>query len=273
VRTPAVDSRSWGTLVAGLGYHDVSDLPTESGFQRDGARPYRLGTRQFREHLDQIASGPVKPALVHELDLLRPGRHLLLTFDDGGKSALSIGDELCRRGWRGHFLVPTGLIGSRTFLTSSEIRQLRASGHLVGSHSHSHPDIYRDLFWEQMVVEWCRSADVLSQLLGERCLIGSVPGGDTSDEVCRSAAAAGLRYLFTSEPRLRPRVVGGCWVLGRFCAKTSTSPDQIAQLTQFQGWASRRLLREIRNATSRTLPSLYRLYVGRSTREWRETVS
>jgi peptidoglycan/xylan/chitin deacetylase (PgdA/CDA1 family) len=265
-----VDSRSWGTLVATLGYHDVTDLPTESGFQREGARAYRLSTRQFREHLAQIADGPLTPALVNELDLRQPGRHLLLTFDDGGKSALAIGDELCRRGWRGHFLVSTGLIGGRTFLSASEIRHLHASGHLLGSHSHSHPDIYRDLPWERMVVEWSRSADVLSQLLGDRCLIGSVPGGDTSDEVCRSAAAAGIRYLFTSEPRLRPRVVGGCWVLGRFCAKMSTTSEEIAQLTRFEGWASRRVIREIRNAATRTLPFLYRLYVERSTRHRQE---
>jgi peptidoglycan/xylan/chitin deacetylase (PgdA/CDA1 family) len=258
------------TLVASLGYHDVTDVPSESGFQRNGARAYKLGTGQFVEQLDRIAAGSSAPALVTELDFTRPGRHLLLTFDDGGKSALRIGDELCRRGWRGHFFISTGLIGRRTFLRPNEIRELRRVGHVVGSHSHSHPDIYRELEWEQMVVEWRRSSDILAQLLGEPCTTGAVPGGESSTQVFRSAAAAGLRYLFTSEPTPKPHVVSGCWVLGRFCVKTSSRPEEISRLARCQGWRGKLLVRRLKSAASRTLPSLYRLYVSRSARAWPE---
>ena len=44
-------------LVASFGYHDVTDDPTESGFQRNGALPFKLGVQLFREHLDRIAAG------------------------------------------------------------------------------------------------------------------------------------------------------------------------------------------------------------------------
>ena len=257
--------------VAALGYHDVTDSPESSGFQRDGALPYKLETAAFREHLDRIAAGPVPPSLVTGIDLSRPGRHLLLTFDDGGKSALAIGDELCRRGWRGHFFVSTAFIGRRTFLTAAEIRQLRSSGHIIGSHSHNHPDIYRELSWERMMVEWQHSADILAQILSEPCTTAAVPGGEISPAVLRSAAASGMRYLFTSEPWLEPRIVSGAWVLGRFCAKASTSPDEITRLTQFRGWREKLLVRRLKQVVGRSVPSLYRLYVGRSTREWQET--
>jgi peptidoglycan/xylan/chitin deacetylase (PgdA/CDA1 family) len=264
-------TRPQGPLVAGLGYHDVTDLPSESGFQRDGALPFKLGTAQFREHLDRIAAGPLVPSLVTGIDLARPGRHLLLTFDDGGISALGIGEELCRRGWRGHFFITTGLIGRRTFLTAADIRQLRRCGHVIGSHSHNHPDIYRELRWEHMVVEWQQSSDILSQILGEPCVAAAVPGGEISKQVLRSAAAAGLRYVFTSEPWVRPRIVGGTWVLGRFCAKDSTTPEEISELTRFRGWTGKLLVRRLKTAASRSLPPLYRLYVGCSTRAWQET--
>lgn len=269
--TQPVPGRVAGTLVAGLGYHDVTDHSTESGFQRSGAIAYKLRTAEFRGQLDVIAASGITPKLVTTLDLTGPGHHLLLTFDDGGKSAVWIGDELCRRGWRGHFFISTGLIGRRTFLTAAEIRQLRQAGHLVGSHSHSHPDIYRELHWEQMIVEWRRSADLLAELLGEPCVSGAVPGGEISDEVLRSAGAAGLRYLFTSEPRLRPHIVSGCWVLGRFCVKMSTSSEDIARLIRFQGWSGKLLARQVKRAVARSLPPLYRLYVNRSAREWQET--
>jgi peptidoglycan/xylan/chitin deacetylase (PgdA/CDA1 family) len=256
-------------LVATLGYHDVTDDPSQSGFQRDGALPFKLGVQLFCDHLDGIAGASRPPALVTDIDLTKPGRHVLLTFDDGGKSAVRAAAELTRRGWRGHFFITTSLIGRRTFLDAGEIRQLRGAGHLIGTHSHTHPDIYRELDRERMLVEWRQSADILAQILGEHCEAAAVPGGEISNAVLRSAGTAGLRYLFTSEPWLTPRVVGGCWILGRYCPKVSTTADEIAELVRFEGWASKLVVRQLKGLASRSLPSLYRLYVRRSSREWR----
>jgi peptidoglycan/xylan/chitin deacetylase (PgdA/CDA1 family) len=256
-----------GATVAGFCYHDVVDDPRESGLQRSGAIPFKLRPDQFVAHLESIARGLAAPGIVSDVDLSRPGRHLFLTFDDGGKSALRVGEELSRRGWRGHFFITTGLIGRRTFLTVAEIRHLREAGHLVGSHSHTHPDIYRELSLDRMVVEWRQSADILSQILGEPCISGAVPGGEISDAVLRSADRSGLRYLFTSEPSLQPHVVGGCWILGRYCVKANTSAEEIASLASFKGWHSKLLVRRIKGVARRSLPPLYRLYVSRTRRE------
>jgi peptidoglycan/xylan/chitin deacetylase (PgdA/CDA1 family) len=257
--------------IAAFGYHDVTDAPGDSGFQRNGALAYKLGTRTFSRQLDRLAEGPVAPALVTSIDFGLPGRHLLLTFDDGGKSALAIGEELCRRGWRGHFFISTALIGRRTFLTADEIRQLHGCGHIIGSHSHNHPDIYRELPWEQMVVEWRRSTDILAQILGQPCSTAAVPGGEISSQVLRSAASAGLRYVFTSEPSLQPRIVQGAWILGRFCPKVSTTTEEMDALLRFKGWKKKLLVRRLKQLVSRSVPPLYRLYVGRSTREWQRS--
>jgi peptidoglycan/xylan/chitin deacetylase (PgdA/CDA1 family) len=266
-RTPSSNA---GARVASFCYHDVTDDPCASGLQRDAATPFKLHPTEFGAHLDSISRGLAVPALVTDIDLARPGRHLLLTFDDGGKSALKVGDELSRRGWRGHFFISTSLIGRRTFLDASEIRHLRKAGHMVGSHSHTHPNIYRELSWERMVVEWRQSSDILAQILGEPCITGAVPGGEISEAVLRSGGRAGLRYLFTSEQLLRPQIVGGCWVLGRFCTKATTTPETIAQLAQFQGWAGKLLMRRIKGVARRSVPPLYRLYVSRARREWPE---
>jgi len=256
--------------LASFGYHDVTDDPTESGFQRNGALPYKLSPELFRRHLECIAGATPDPQLIDRIDLARPGRHVLLTFDDGGKSACRISEELCRRGWKAHFFITTGLIGRRTFLDAGEIKRLRSDGHLIGSHSHSHPSIFRELDTSRMLVEWRQSCDILSQLLGEPCVTGSVPGGEISPAVLRSADAAQLRYLFTSEPWLFPRVVGGCRVLGRFCPKSSTTADEIGELAAFRGWTRKLLVRQLKGLARRSLPPLYRLYVSRSTREWQE---
>ena len=254
--------------IATFGYHEVTDDPTASGFQRPAALPYKLPSAAFQRQLDRIAAGPRAPTLVAEVDWGKPGRYLLLTFDDGGTSALQVSDELCRRGWRGHFFIVTSLIGRRAFLSALEIRELRSHGHTVGSHSHTHPDIFRELSPERMTEEWRVSCARLADILGEPCVTASVPGGDVSTTVFRTAAAAGLRYVFTSEPWLTPRGVAGCHILGRVVAKRGMADDVVERLARFQGWRRELWARRIKVLARRALPLPYRLYVRVRTREW-----
>ncbi len=247
--------------VATFMFHEVTDDPTSSGFQRPGAMAYKHSRQAFARCLDQIATAPQQPELVTAVDLTQPGRHILLSFDDGGKSALVAADELERRGWRGHFFIVTSLVGSRTFLSAEEIRALQRAGHLIGSHSHTHPNIFRDQSPGRMVEEWRASCDQLAQLLGEPCLSASVPGGDISSRVLESARTAGLRYLFTSEPWITPRRLGECWMLGRYSVKVGTSAARVGELAQFRGWTSALLRRRIKVLATRAFPPLYRLYI------------
>lgn len=253
--------------VATFAYHEATDDPHNSGFQRTAALPFKLPWHRFAEHLDRIATAGCQPELVPDIDPAAPGHHLLLTFDDGGKSALPIAEELARRGWRGHFFVVTSLLDTRTFLSTEEVRALRGLGHLVGTHSHTHPDIFRDLSPVRMAEEWRVSRDRLSEILGEPCGVASVPGGDISDAVLRTAGDAGLRYVFTSEPWLQPRRVGDVWAFGRFVAKRATDPARVATLARFRGWTSALILRWLGVLSRRAAPFLYRAYVRHRTRQ------
>jgi len=253
--------------VASFGYHEVTDHPGTAGFQRPGALPYKHTGEAFARNLDAIAAASCPPERVTDLDLTRPGRHVLLTFDDGGKSAVPIGDALAARGWKGHFFIVTSLIGSRTFLTGPEIRYLHRCGHVVGSHSDTHPDIFREQPWDRMIEEWRISRDKLADLLGAPCRTASVPGGDSSPLVLRSAGAAGLAYLFTSEPVLRPESVGECWILGRFMPKAWTPAARIRELAAFRGWRRALLGRQLKGLARSAFPQLYRQYVRHTTRE------
>ncbi|MGH8734052.1 MAG: polysaccharide deacetylase family protein, partial [Burkholderiales bacterium] len=184
--------------IAGLMYHEVTDDPRTSGFQRPGALPYTLTRAAFRRHLDAIAAGPMRPELVTQLDLQGNGkRHLLLTFDDGGASALHAGEELARRSWRGHFFIPTDMIGRLGYLDWDGVRAVAGMGHVIGSHSCSHPDRMAACSWEQLMAEWSGSAEVLARELGQPVRTASVPGGLYSRDVGRAAAIAGYTSLFT----------------------------------------------------------------------------
>jgi len=251
--------------VAAFGYHEVTDDPRTSGLQRLGAMPYKLTAQGFARHLAELAMSPVLPELVTAIDLTQPGRHILLTFDDGGKSAVSVSEALSRRGWKAHFFIITSRIGTRTFLDVSEIRYIRSQGHLVGSHSDTHPNIFKEQPFEDMVREWRISCDRLAQLLGEACPTAAVPGGDISRMVLASADAAGLSHLFTCEPRLTPDRVGRCWILGRFLPKVSTPLAQIQDLVQFRGWGRALLVRRLKVLGRIVAPLPYRLLVRHRT--------
>jgi len=253
-------------MIASFGYHEITDEPSGTGFQRPGALPYTLTRRTFADHLTQIAASDARPTRVTDIDFTRPGRFVVLTFDDGGKSAVHAGDTLARRGWTGHFFIVSSLIGQRTFATASDIRYLASCGHVVGTHSHTHPDIFPDLTPERMIEEWRTGSDAISAILGAPCLTASVPGGDISRQVLESAAAAGIRYLFTSEPWLSPRSLNDCRVLGRFSPRVGTSSDRIRELAQFRGWTSALVVRRLKGLARAGLPLLYRHYVRHTTR-------
>lgn len=253
--------------IATFAYHDVTDHPDETGFQRAAAVPYKLSVANFRRHLDAIADGPCRPALVTDIDLAGGGRHLLLSVDDGARSALVAAEELSRRGWLAHFFVTTGRLGSRGFLDAAGVQALHAAGHIVGSHSHTHPDIFRELPDAAMRSEWAESTARISEITGAPCITASVPGGDMSDRVQRSAGAAGIRYLFTSDPTLQPQREDGCWVLGRFCPKVSTDVGYIARLARFEAWRRAWFVRRLKELTRRALPIVYRAYVRYVTNE------
>jgi peptidoglycan/xylan/chitin deacetylase (PgdA/CDA1 family) len=255
-----------GPRVASLLFHDVTDHPSESGFQRAAAAPYRYTTGAFDAVLEAIARSPFRPALVTEVDFSAVGSALLLTFDDGGKSAQYIGERLAARGWRGHFLVTTSLIDTPTFLSKQQIREVHTQGHIVGSHSHSHPNIFRDLTWEQMLEEWSVSRAILAEITGQECSVASVPGGDSSHEVWRSASNSGIRFLFTSDPSLSVTRVDDCRVLGRVCPKAGTPIATIEQLVNMRGWHKAALERKIKGIVRQMAAPLYRAYVQRTTR-------
>ncbi|MEP6536725.1 MAG: polysaccharide deacetylase family protein [Bryobacteraceae bacterium] len=202
--------------VFSLMYHDVVEPGAwdSSGFPGTGAAVYKLERAEFGRHLDAIAA--TGASVVRATEPLVDGS-AMLTFDDGGVGAISLAAEIIEKhGWVGHFFVTTDRIGTAGFLSREQIQEMRRRGHVIGSHSCSHPTRMANCTREELQREWSESVRVLEDILGEPVPVASVPGGYYSRVVGATAAEAGIRVLFNSEPTAAVSRTGECLLLGRY---------------------------------------------------------
>jgi peptidoglycan/xylan/chitin deacetylase (PgdA/CDA1 family) len=243
-------------LTTALLYHDI--VPQyryeTSGFQGADVNNYKLETQEFRRHMQVIASQTeLRPEVVTSAGFAQAGRHLLLTFDDGGVSAIEhTAGILGEYGWLGHFFVTTGRIGTPGFLDAMQVRALRVGRHVIGAHSDTHPTRMSACSASQLDREWRDSVRRLEDILGEPVTVASIPGGYYSRAVASAAAAAGIRVLFTSEPVTRTGTVDGCLVIGRFNVLQSMSAQWVAAVVAnsllprarcFLAWNGKKILK------------------------------
>jgi peptidoglycan/xylan/chitin deacetylase (PgdA/CDA1 family) len=248
--------------VRALMYHGlVAERGPRDGFEGAGAAAYAVDPARFGEHMERIAAateGP--PSTADSLSgKSARGRPWMLTFDDGAASALEAAEQLARRSWRGHFFIATDLVGTPGFLTWDGVRELARCGHVVGSHSCSHPDRMAACSPEVLLEEWSRSGAMLAEALGRRVSTASVPGGLYSPSVGRAAAAAGYSVLFSSLPSQRPGQVDGCLVIGRYAIRRDTAADEAAAAAAGRPvpWARQRSAWALRGVAKRLAGERY----------------
>lgn len=167
-----------------LMYHDVyKESPNESGFQSAGANHYKITKAVFKEHLQIIK------------------RHAItMTFDDGGVSFYTIIAPLLERhGLIGHFFIATDKIGYEGFMTEAQIKDLHQRGHIIGSHSCSHPSDLRKISCEMRRIEWDNSIRILSNIIGEPVKEISIPNGFLQEKDLQIFNILGVSTVYTSK--------------------------------------------------------------------------
>jgi peptidoglycan/xylan/chitin deacetylase (PgdA/CDA1 family) len=180
---------------------------------------------------------------------------VFLTFDDGALSAYSVvADALEQYGWRGHFFIVTDWIGRAGYLDRHHIRELSQRGHVIGTHTRSHPERMSCLTWTELTREWSESRAVLSDVLGRPVKVGSVANGFYSAPVGKAAIETGIEVLFTSTPTTRVHAEGGGIILGRFSMQRRTPPtiaaaiaanDVVPRFRQAVSWYTKGIVKSV----------------------------
>ncbi len=223
--------------ITSLLYHDVIENGNfqESGFNGVGPDSYKLDLENFTQHIEKVATeleggdrqlqGFLNSPSESQADIK------LITFDDGGVSFLTtIAPLLEKYNLRGVFFISTKYIGTAGFLTIQQVKELKNRGHIIGSHSHSHPKIISNLSYDQLIEEWKTSKKLLEEIIDDQVDTASVPGGYFSESVARSAEECGYKILFTSEPSNDLVVNENCYIVGRYSIKKEDNAEKAEKI-------------------------------------------
>lgn len=248
-----------GNKAITLLYHDVisGENADESGFSGTNSAEYKLSCTEFEEHLQAI-NNSLKSKVIEATQLFDEQYEkapVLFSFDDGGVGAFHyIAPMLEKYGWRGCFFITTDKIGDSAFLNETQIKELYERGHVIGSHSCSHPKNMVALDREQIFHEWHESKKVLSDIVENEVSIASIPSGFYSKEIAQEANRAGIKILFTSEPQQRIFKMGECAIVGRFSVKRGmgavipgkiVSNDISLRVSQYAYWNLKKFAKKI----------------------------
>jgi peptidoglycan/xylan/chitin deacetylase (PgdA/CDA1 family) len=213
-------------------YHDVVAHSDALSSPRS-ADVYKIDEQLFEAHVKALleTSGTTAKTIG---DILSPDkeddqtghRQYTLSFDDGQVGAIrTILPILAKYGAKGHFFIPTSFISKPGYLSADEIRSVCDSGHDIGSHGHSHNPERND-----NADEWKHSIATLQDILGREVTTASVPCGRYRPAVASAASAAGIKWLFTSEPTTSVDRVDGSDVLGRYFVKQHTTTKTVLDI-------------------------------------------
>jgi peptidoglycan/xylan/chitin deacetylase (PgdA/CDA1 family) len=137
------------------------------------------------------------------------GKRALITFDDGFSSIYEEAFPIMEKyGFKGIVFIITGYIGSKNLweplfmrrfrhLNWSELRELQKAGWIIGSHTHTHPDLTK-LDGVELLRELETSRKILEDGLGSEIFFLSFPYGRWNERVKESVVMAGYRRAFAS---------------------------------------------------------------------------
>lgn len=196
-----------------LAYHSIG-MPVD---KTAGAQLYCVSCENFRQQMDYLSRGV----------------NAVITFDDGDITNYTKAYPLLKeRGLKAYFFIICELVGAPGYMNWKQIKELRDSGMMIGSHGMTHRvlTILKD---NELEYEFSVSKKVLEDNLGGRIDTISLPRGLYNNRVMDKVKVAGYKKVFTSdatdsnEPLVGRISVRSGWNIGHFTNVVNNGPSFI----------------------------------------------
>jgi peptidoglycan/xylan/chitin deacetylase (PgdA/CDA1 family) len=167
-------------------------------------------------------------------------KNITITIDDAGKGNYEYMLPLFEKfQLKAHIFVPTHFIASEgeksPYMTSSQICEFSKLGHIVGSHSHTHPKNISLLSVKEIEEEWLKSKEILEDITGKKVETCSIPGGFYSKAQLGIIKELGYGTIFNSVPTYDSLYQDDLELRGRFSIERKTS-DKVFQSILSEGF-------------------------------------
>lgn len=229
-----------------LMYHDIVTTDDKSsGFQNRNAFEYKVEESAFEAQVKALQ-----------------GKDVVFTFDDGGVSFLTKAAPILEKyGFKGVFFISTKYIGTPGFLTKEQLKELSERGHVIGSHSHTHPEIFTKLSNKEIMREWHLSAQVLKEILGEGDYVASIPNGYTSKEILDAAIQFGFNTIYTSQPTTKIKTYKRSKLIGRYVVLDGMTMDDVLRMVTSKSYHLKMSVKwHVLNIVKKVLGSSYEAF-------------
>src|SRR5436305_12869520 len=235
-----------------LMYHELELAGRPLCQSEPGYVRYILPEESFRSQMMWLAQGQWRGLSVSEALENPSSKSVAITFDDGCETDLiSAAPILKESGFRATFYVTAGFIGKRGYLSPAQLRELRESGFEIGCHSMTHAYL-DDLDAAGLRVEIVDAAKKLEQMIGEKVLHFSCPGGRFDERSLNLAREAGYRSFANS--RTHANTSGSDpYRLGRVALLRETDQTKFQNICTGQALWRIRSSDRVRDAAKRAL--------------------
>lgn len=219
-----------------LMYHALEDAAHPAGAKDQGEQLYVLPVSQFREQMEYLHKEGYTAFLLNDLQQMEewPEKAVVLTFDDGHESNYTLALPILQEfGYKAHFFITTGWIGTPHFMTEQQIQGLHHAGMGIGSHGVTHrflsdlseDDIKTEMVDSKMALETCTGTTVSSL---------SYPGGRMNQLTQCVAQTSGYEHVCTSVPQVNQKIINKSNIY-RLVVNADMTLDSFAALVQGRG--------------------------------------
>jgi hypothetical protein len=155
-------------------YHDVTALPSKQGT----ASYFSVSSGVFARQLSVIADMGRRGCSIAEAISGGEPAPVAISFDDGNIGQAVHGfSRLVAHSMTATFFVTTDWVGRPGYVSWDHLREMRAAGMAIESHTHTHPFL-SELSGDQLRDELRRSRDLLDEKLNQNTTMLAFPGGD-----------------------------------------------------------------------------------------------